>query len=141
MTPAQVLGISALVLTQGLLILAVITLNIALPLMMRDLAMSYSTMGWVLTAYTLPFGALPLVAGRLGEVVGRKVVHLAGIGLFTVASLAAALADSSTGLIEARVGQGIGAALSTAGGWRCWSGRRRPSGSAGWRSAATSPWR
>jgi MFS family permease len=114
-TPAQVLGIAALVLTQALLVLGVITTSISLPLIQRDLFLSVSSLGWLLTAYTLPFGALPLVAGRLGEVVGRKLVHLVGLGAFTLASFAAAQAHSVGWLMAARAGQGVGAALSTAG--------------------------
>ncbi|MFE0465445.1 MFS transporter [Kitasatospora sp. NPDC058965] len=114
-TPAQVLGIAALVLTQALLVLGVITTNISLPQIQHDLFLSVSSLGWLLTAYTLPLGALPLVAGRLGEVAGRKLVHLIGIGGFTLASFAASQAHSVGWLLTARAGQGVGAALSTAG--------------------------
>lgn len=85
--------------------------NVSLPKMAHDLGLSEAALQWVVIAYGLPFGGLLLLAGRLGDIWGRRRVLQAGLGIFTLASLAAGLATSSTMLIASRAVQGIGAAL------------------------------
>ena len=68
-------------------------------------------MQWVITAYTLAFGGLLLLGGRAADLFGRRRMFLAGLAVFTLASLGAALAGSPATLIAARVAQGAGAAL------------------------------
>src|SRR5271170_6656600 len=86
--------------------------NVALPSIQRDLHFSQSSLTWVVDAYLIAFGSFLLLAGRLGDLIGRKRVFLAGVALFTVASAACGLAPSAGVLIGARFVQGIGAALS-----------------------------
>src|SRR5262249_17532826 len=71
------------------------------------------SLAWVLDAYLVAFGGLLLLAGRLGDLVGRKKVFLGGVALFTLASAACGLADTQATLIAARFAQGLGAALSS----------------------------
>jgi EmrB/QacA subfamily drug resistance transporter len=85
--------------------------NVALPTIGADLHLDRASLTWVLTAYTLCFGGLLLLGGRSADTLGRQRTFLAGLGVFTVASLAAGLAPASGILIAARVGQGVGAAL------------------------------
>lgn len=87
--------------------------NVALPNIGRDLRFSPTELAWVFNAYLLTFGGLLLLGGRLGDVLGRRRVFMAGLGLFTVASVFAGLATSDVALIAARAVQGIGAALAT----------------------------
>ena len=88
--------------------------NVALPAVERDLASSGASgasIGWLINAYLLPLGALVLVGGVAGDRYGRKRMFLAGIAVFTVASLACALAPGFGWLLAARALQGVGAAL------------------------------
>ncbi len=87
--------------------------NVALPNIGRDLRFSPTELAWVFNAYLLTFGGLLLLGGRLGDVLGRRRVFLAGLSLFIVASLFAGMAASDVWLITARAVQGIGAALVT----------------------------
>jgi EmrB/QacA subfamily drug resistance transporter len=84
----------------------------ALPSIQGDLGFSGESLSWVHNAYTLAFGGLLLLGARAGDVLGRRRVFLAGILLFTVASMAAGLAQSAAWLLTARVVQGIGAAIA-----------------------------
>jgi len=86
--------------------------NVALPSIQRDLHFSPANLTWVVNAYLITYGSLVLLAGRAGDLVGRKRVFLAGVALFTIASLGCGLAQSPIQLIAARLGQGIGASLS-----------------------------
>ncbi|MER6441730.1 MFS transporter [Streptomyces sp. NPDC001185] len=86
-------------------------LNVALPQIQHDLHFSQSGLTWVVNAFLVTFGSLLLLAGRLGDLAGRKRVFLAGLTLFTVASLLCGIADSSGLLIGARFLQGVGAAM------------------------------
>ncbi|MGI5460880.1 MFS transporter [Streptomyces sp. CA-249302] len=85
--------------------------NVALPTVQRELGLSVADLEWVASSYVLSFGALLLPAGRLTDLLGRRSVVATGILVFTVASAAAALADSGGTLIAARTVQGVGAAL------------------------------
>src|SRR6202022_5122594 len=73
--------------------------NVALPSIQRDLGFSQSSLAWVVNAYLITFGGVLLLAGRLGDLVGRKNVFMAGLGLFTVASLLCGAAQSPEMLI------------------------------------------
>ncbi|MFI1994387.1 MFS transporter [Actinoplanes sp. NPDC020271] len=85
--------------------------NVALPSIQRELGLSISGLEWITSAYILVFAGLLLAGGRLGDVVGHRMAFLSGLGIFTVASVAAGLAGSQELLIGARAAQGIGAAL------------------------------
>ena len=87
--------------------------NVALPDIQKSLGFSQSGLTWVVDAYLISFGSFLLLAGRLGDLVGRKKVFLAGVTLFVLASIACGSADSQSMLIAARFIQGIGGALSS----------------------------
>ena len=84
----------------------------ALPSLHAALHFSPTGLSWVQNAYTLPFGGLLLLGARAGDLLGRRLVFVAGIALFTVASLFAGLAESSAWLLTARAVQGIAAAVA-----------------------------
>jgi EmrB/QacA subfamily drug resistance transporter len=96
---------------QLMLILDVTVVAIALPHIETDLGLSRAALTWMVSAYTLTFGGLMLLGGRLADMFGAKRVVLTGLSIFTVASLMTGLADSSGLLLGGRVAQGIGAAL------------------------------
>src|ERR1700734_4172950 len=105
------------VLCLGQLVIAVdgTVVNVALPVIEVGLHFTQASLAWVVNAYLVTFGGLLLLAGRLGDLFGRKRVFLFGLSLFTVASAFCGLAGSGTALIVARFVQGIGAAFSRAG--------------------------
>ncbi len=88
--------------------------TVALPSIQRDLGFSQSGLAWVVNAYLTAFGGLLLLAGRLGDLGGRKRVFVAGLAVFTAASLWCGLAGDQAVLIAARFVQGIGGAMTTA---------------------------
>ena len=85
--------------------------NVALPSIQRSLKTTPENLEWTINAYFLSFAALILLGGKLGDRFGRKRIFLVGLGIFTLASAACALSTSDSGLISARVVQGVGAAL------------------------------
>ena len=85
--------------------------NVALPSIERSLHMSISSLEWIVTAYALTFAALLITGGKLGDLYGRRKMFIAGLVVFTLASLACGLAPSAGFLIGARAVQGVGAAL------------------------------
>lgn len=87
--------------------------NVALPSIERDLALSLTAVEWVVGGYIIAFGGLMLAGGKLADLIGRRTVLLIGIVVFTLASLVAGLANGDGLLITARVIQGVGAALAT----------------------------
>src|SRR6202521_706720 len=87
--------------------------NVALPSIQRDLHFTQADLTWVINAYLITFGSLLLLAGRAGDLIGRKKVFLAGVVLFTAASVLCGLAQTPAELIVARFLQGAGGALST----------------------------
>ncbi len=87
--------------------------NVALPNIQHSLSFSPSSLTWVVNGYLISFGSFLLLAGRLGDLVGRRRVFLAGVTLFTVASAACGLSDDQTLLIAARFVQGLGGAGAT----------------------------
>src|SRR3954451_576628 len=88
--------------------------NVALPSIQADLDFSPTGLAWVINAYLIAFGGLLLLAGRVGDLIGRRQVFLAGLALFTVASLLCGLAMSPALMIGARFIQGVGGALASA---------------------------
>ncbi|MEU5994378.1 MFS transporter [Spirillospora sp. NPDC047418] len=96
---------------QLMLILDVTVVAIALPHIETDLDLSRQAVTWTISAYTLTFGGLMLLGGRLADLIGAKRVVLAGLLIFTAASLVTGLADTATVLLGGRVAQGVGAAL------------------------------
>jgi EmrB/QacA subfamily drug resistance transporter len=108
--------IALVVLCAGMLmiVLDATIVNVALPKIQSDLGFSQSSLAWVVNAYLITFGGLLLLAGRLGDLLGRRDVFFAGLALFTVASLACGVAESQTVLVAARFVQGIGGALTSA---------------------------
>ena len=105
------LGLGALALTSFLLTLDDTALSVALPPIGRDLGLGLSGLEWVVNAYTLALAALLLTGGKLSDALGSRRIFLAGLAVFTIASLAAGLAPTGLLLIAARVVQGAGAAL------------------------------
>jgi EmrB/QacA subfamily drug resistance transporter len=97
-----------------MIVLDATIVNVALPNIQDDLGFSQSSLAWVVNAYLITFGGLLLLAGRLGDLIGRRDVFIAGLGLFTLASLACGLAQSEAMLIGARFVQGVGGALTSA---------------------------
>jgi EmrB/QacA subfamily drug resistance transporter len=103
----------ALVLTcQLMLILDVSVVITALPKIQSALGFSTASLSWVQNAYTLAFGGLLLLGARAGDILGRRRVFMAGIALFTAASLLGGLAQSDVWLLAARAVQGVGAAIA-----------------------------
>jgi EmrB/QacA subfamily drug resistance transporter len=99
-------------LAQLMIVLDTTIVNVALPAIQRDLHFTQGNLTWVVNAFLLTFGSLLLLAGRLGDLLGRKRVFLAGIAAFTVASALCGLAPSQGLLIAARLLQGVGAAFA-----------------------------
>jgi EmrB/QacA subfamily drug resistance transporter len=85
--------------------------NVALPAIQRDLDIGISELEWVFNGYALTFGVLMLTGGKLADLMGRRRIFIAGLVIFTAASLACGLASSASLLIGARVVQGVGSAL------------------------------
>jgi EmrB/QacA subfamily drug resistance transporter len=104
------------VLCAGVLMIVLDTtiVNVALPSIREDLAFSATSLVWVVNAYMLTFGGFLLLGGRLGDLFGHRRLFLAGIALFTLASLACGLAGSQSTLIAARAAQGLGGAVVSA---------------------------
>jgi EmrB/QacA subfamily drug resistance transporter len=97
-----------------MIVLDATIVNVALPSIQDDLGFSQSNLAWVVNAYLIAFGGLLLLAGRLGDLIGQRRVFLAGLTIFTAASLACAVASSQAMLIGARFVQGAGGALTSA---------------------------
>ncbi|MET8295853.1 MFS transporter [Streptomyces sp. NPDC005180] len=90
--------------------------TVAMPAMQNDLGFTAAGLSWVVNAYLIAFGSLLLLAGRLGDMIGRKRMFLAGTAVFTAASVLAGLAGSPAQLIAARFLQGVGSAMASAVG-------------------------
>jgi EmrB/QacA subfamily drug resistance transporter len=88
--------------------------NVALPSIQTDLGFSQSSLAWVVNAYLIAFGGLLLLAGRLGDLIGRKRMFMIGLTVFTIASLLCGAAQSQEVLIGARFIQGVGGAMTSA---------------------------
>ncbi|MGZ4179654.1 MAG: MFS transporter [Solirubrobacteraceae bacterium] len=110
-TPGQGLLLAVLALAQLMVILDISAVNVALPDLAADLGIGRDALSWTITSYSLLFGSLLLLGGRAADLLGRRRVFLAGLGVFTAASLASALAGSAAAFFASRAGQGIGAAM------------------------------
>jgi EmrB/QacA subfamily drug resistance transporter len=97
-----------------MIVLDVTVVNVALPSIQDDLGFSQSSLAWVVNAYLIAFGGLLLLSGRFGDILGRKNVFLAGLAVFTFASLLCGAAQSQEMLVAARFVQGIGGAMTSA---------------------------
>ena len=108
--------IALVVLCAGMLMIILdgTIVNVALPAIQEDLGFSQSDLAWVVNAYLIAFGGLLLLAGRLGDLIGRKRMFLAGLTVFTLASLLCGFATSQGLLIGARFLQGLGGAMTSA---------------------------
>ncbi len=97
-----------------MIVLDATVVNVALPTIQTDLGFTQASLAWVVNAYLIAFGGLLLLAGRLGDLLGRRSVFLFGLGTFTLASLVCGVASSQEMLVGARFVQGLGGALTSA---------------------------
>jgi EmrB/QacA subfamily drug resistance transporter len=97
-----------------MIVLDATIVNVALPSIQDDLGFSQSNLAWVVNAYLIAFGGLLLLAGRIGDLIGQRRVFVAGLAVFTAASLLCATAQSQGVLIGARFVQGVGGAFTSA---------------------------
>jgi EmrB/QacA subfamily drug resistance transporter len=107
------LALALLSAVQFMVILDIAIVNVALPSIKVDLGFSQENLQWVISAYALVFGGFLLLGGRAADLLGRRRIFLAGLVVFTIASLFAGLAWSEASLIGARTFQGLGAAIIT----------------------------
>lgn len=110
-TPPAWAVILAASIGQFLVVLDISVVNVALPSVRAGLGLDAAGLQWVVNAYSLTFAGFLLLGGRAGDLLGRKRVFLAGLGLFAAASLAGGLAQTPSMLIAARAVQGVGAAV------------------------------
>src|SRR5467141_2022251 len=108
--------LSLIVLCTGFLLIVVdmTIVNVALPSIQSDLGFSQSGLAWVINAYLIAFAGTLLLAGRLGDLLGRKRVFVSGLLGFTAASLLCGLSTSQEVLVAARFLQGVGGAVASA---------------------------
>src|SRR6266542_1872013 len=97
-----------------MIVLDVTIVGVALPSVRGDLGFSETSLAWVVNAYLLTFGGFLLLGGRLGDLFGHRRLFLAGITLFTLASLGCGLATTQGFLVTARAVQGVGGAVVSA---------------------------
>src|SRR4051812_46145059 len=109
------MGIAIVLSAQLMFILDATVVNVALPKIDADLGFGPASLSWVLSGFTLAFGGLLLLGGRLGDVFGRRRLFLAGVAAFTLASLIGGLAQNPEWLVAARAAQGAGAAMAAPG--------------------------
>ncbi|MDP9303884.1 MAG: DHA2 family efflux MFS transporter permease subunit [Actinomycetota bacterium] len=107
------LALALLSVVQFMVVLDIAIVNVALPSIQVDLGFSQQNLQWVISAYALVFGGFLLLGGRAADLLGRRRIFLAGLIVFTLASLFAGLAWSEASLISARALQGLGAAIIT----------------------------
>ncbi len=110
---AKNLALALLAMTQFVIVIDASIVNVALPSIGSGLDFSQQNLSWVINAYTLTFGGFLLLGGRLSDYLGRRRVFMAGIALFSLASLLGGLAQSEAWLISARALQGLGAAFAS----------------------------
>jgi EmrB/QacA subfamily drug resistance transporter len=108
------IALAVVCLGQLMMVIDATIVNVALPSMQRDLGFSQANLAWVIDAYMITFGSFLLLAGRLGDLLGRRRMFLIGVALFTLASVACGLADDQVVLIVARFVQGLAAAVASA---------------------------
>ena len=97
-----------------MIVLDITIVNVALPSIQDNLGFSQSNLAWVVNAYLVPFGGLLLLAGRIGDLLGQRRVFLAGLVVFTTASLLCGVSQTQEMLVAARFVQGVGGALTSA---------------------------
>jgi len=114
-TPSKWLTLIAACFGLLMLYIDLFIVNVALPTIGHDFRAPLGTASWTISGYVLMIGVLPMGIGRLGDLWGQRAVYLAGLALFSIASLLCGLAPSITALIVFRVIQGIGAAIMTPG--------------------------
>jgi EmrB/QacA subfamily drug resistance transporter len=107
------IALIVLCLGQLMMVLDATIVNVALPSIQHDLHFTQSNLTWVINGYLITFGGVLLLAGRMGDLVGRKKVFLAGLTLFTVASVLCGAAASQATLIAARLLQGVGGGVAS----------------------------
>src|SRR2546421_2719801 len=107
------LALAVLCLGQLMMVLDATIVNVALPSIQHDLHFSQGNLTWVMNGYLITFGGFLLLAGRLGDLVGRKRIFLTGLIMFTVASVLCGIANSQALLIGARLLQGVGGAVAS----------------------------
>lgn len=107
------LALTVISLAQLMVVLDSTIANIALPYIAEDLDFSEATQSWVITGYTLAFGGLLLLGGRLGDLFGRRRVFMIGVLLFSLASLLGGIAQNQELLLASRALQGVGAAIAS----------------------------
>ena len=105
------LGLAMLSLGVAMIIVDATIVNVAVPSIIRDLKLDSTAAEWVNAIYTLVFAALLVTLGRMGDVLGRRAMYLAGLVLFVLASMVAGVASSGEMLIGARLVQGLGGAM------------------------------
>jgi EmrB/QacA subfamily drug resistance transporter len=105
------IALAVLVAAQFMVVLDVAIVNVALPSIKTDLHFTEQSLQWVITAYAIMFGGVLLLGGRMADLLGRRRLFLAGVGLFTASSLLAGFAWSESSLIAFRAAQGLGGAL------------------------------
>src|SRR5438309_4230592 len=110
--PRRWLALVVICFGQLMIVLDSTLVNVALPSIQRDLRFTPAELTWVVNAYLITYGSLLLLAGRAGDLIGRKKVFLAGVVLFTAASVLSGFAQNSAELVIARFVQGAGGALS-----------------------------
>jgi MFS family permease len=117
-TRSRGLALTVLCAATLMIILDGTIVTVALPAIQRDLGFAPASLSWVMNAYLIPFGGLLLLAGRLGDLIGRKRIFLAGLALFTAASLACGLSASPVLLVGSRfVRPSITTSLRYSGNW------------------------
>ena len=109
--PRRWFALAVIVTAQFMVVLDVAIVNVALPTIKTDLGFSQENLQWVVTAYSIMFGGVLLLGGRMADLLGRRRMFMAGLTLFTVSSLLDGLASSEGSLIGFRALQGLGAAL------------------------------
>jgi EmrB/QacA subfamily drug resistance transporter len=110
-TDRRWLALALIAAAQFVVVLDASIVNVALPSIGRDLQFSQENLSWVVNAYVLVFGGFLLLGGRMADLLGRRRLFIAGLGLFALASLAGGLASSEGQLIAARAVQGLGGAM------------------------------
>src|SRR3954454_14669460 len=108
------LALLVLCLGDLMIVLDTTIVNVALPSIRADLGFTETSLAWIVNAYLLTFGGFLLLGGRLGDLLGHRRMFVAGIALFTAASLACGLAQTQGMLIAARAVQGVGGAVVSA---------------------------
>jgi MFS family permease len=104
-------GLVVIGIAVSLIIVDTTVVNVAIPAIVDDLGVSSTQVQWIQESYTLVFAALLIAFGTLGDRIGRRLLLMLGVGVFTIASIAAGLAPDGAALIAARVAQGVGGAM------------------------------